>query len=32
MSAGLLIFGGMAWCLFIAYLVVSIWECGRDEP
>lgn len=30
MSAGLLIFGGMAWCLFIAYLVVTIWECGRE--
>ena len=30
MSAGLLIFGGMAWVLFIAYIVVCIWECGRE--
>jgi len=31
MSAGVLIFGGMGWVLFCAYVIVSIWESGREE-
>ena len=30
MSLGLQIFGGMLIVLVCAYLVVLIWECGRE--
>lgn len=31
MSLGVIIFGGMGICLAIAYLVVLIYETGRDS-
>ena len=30
MSLGLQIFGGMLIVLLCAYLIVLIWECGRE--
>lgn len=30
MSFGVQVFGGMFLILVCAYLIVSIWECGRD--